>query len=246
MSENIFSIDESICQLNDNFIFNHLPIGIAVKDSMGICRAANTLLANVCGLKTSQAFLGLTESDLSGEIVSLFPTFKWQDQSVLSEQVEKIFIDIFKYPDGKHHLFLTRKKVIFDVKKEPFVLVAMTEFGLDSLKSIFRELSYRQASEGKSFYGSYEVKKGDEVSFQTLSLTKMQLTVLFYLVRGQTCVDIAAKLSRSPRTIEKHVENLKAIFACHTKSQLIEKAIELGFGCLLPAELISTFSHLPI
>lgn len=65
-------------------------------------------------------------------------------------------------------------------------------------------------------------------SFSSLSvgnayITRRESNVLNFLRQGYTAKAIAKILSCSPRTIEKHVENIKHKFDAHTKSELIYK-----------------------
>lgn len=61
-------------------------------------------------------------------------------------------------------------------------------------------------------------------------LSNRQSQCLYHLVRGLTAKQIAKVLGLSNRTIEFYLENLKEKFNCPNKSDLIAKAIEMGFG----------------
>lgn len=61
-------------------------------------------------------------------------------------------------------------------------------------------------------------------------LAKRQTECLYYLVRGMTIKQIAKALNLSDRTVESYLEDLKVKLNCLNKSDLIAKAIEMGFG----------------
>jgi len=61
------------------------------------------------------------------------------------------------------------------------------------------------------------------------NFTKVEKSILYWLVRGKTAKAIANILSRSPRTIEHHIENVKNKTGSISKSELIEKLIECGY-----------------
>jgi DNA-binding CsgD family transcriptional regulator len=64
---------------------------------------------------------------------------------------------------------------------------------------------------------------------ELIRLTKREQECLYYYIRGYTCKLVAKKLELSHRTVENYMENVKAKFDCHSKSELIIRAIEVGF-----------------
>ena len=69
-------------------------------------------------------------------------------------------------------------------------------------------------------------------------LSNRQQECLFYLLRGFTSKSIAKQLYISDRTAEFHLEQLKLKFNSFTKSELIEKAIFMGYYNYLPSSLL--------
>ncbi|MBS0357994.1 MAG: helix-turn-helix transcriptional regulator [Proteobacteria bacterium] len=59
-------------------------------------------------------------------------------------------------------------------------------------------------------------------------LSKRELECLYFIIRGKSCSEIGLILKINRRTVEVYINNLKEKFNCHTKGQLIEKAIMLG------------------
>ncbi len=60
-------------------------------------------------------------------------------------------------------------------------------------------------------------------------LNRREVQVLHYLIRGMTIKEIAAKIYLHYRTVEHHSAKLKEKFGCNRKSQLIGKALDVGF-----------------
>lgn len=60
--------------------------------------------------------------------------------------------------------------------------------------------------------------------------TSKEMQILTLLINGKTAREMGEILNRSPRTIEVHINNLKQKLEATTKSELIEKAIELGLA----------------
>ena len=63
----------------------------------------------------------------------------------------------------------------------------------------------------------------------TQALTPREADCLFYTIHGKTAKGIAKLLGISSKTVEYYLANLKSIFKCHSRSELISKAIEQGF-----------------
>jgi len=71
------------------------------------------------------------------------------------------------------------------------------------------------------------------------NITAMESVCLFYLIRGKTTKEIASIVNRSPKTIDKHVENLKAKLNCYNKSSLIAYAHSQGLMFIIPEILLN-------
>lgn len=71
-------------------------------------------------------------------------------------------------------------------------------------------------------------------NIDNIKLSARQKQCLFFLVYGKSAKAIAKILKISPRTVEVHIDILKIKFSCHTKNELIDTAINMGFLDLLP------------
>lgn len=70
-------------------------------------------------------------------------------------------------------------------------------------------------------------KNGTFSNLTLPGLTKRQTECVYYLMKGKTAKEIANILNRSHRTIEKHLDTLKMIWDCNSKSELLEKAFHI-------------------
>ncbi len=57
-------------------------------------------------------------------------------------------------------------------------------------------------------------------------LTKREIEILHHIVRGKSSRLIAEAISRSTRTVQTHIENIKNKMGVDNKAELIEKALE--------------------
>ena len=60
-------------------------------------------------------------------------------------------------------------------------------------------------------------------------LTNQQSECLYHLVRGRPIREIAKQMDLSPRTVEHYLEAVKSKLNCKTRSELIEKALQMPF-----------------
>ncbi len=74
--------------------------------------------------------------------------------------------------------------------------------------------------------------------FANYGLTPREAECLFYTIHGKTAKAIGTLLGISSKTVEYYLANLKAIFKCYSKSELISKAIEQGFLKKMPASIL--------
>ncbi len=74
----------------------------------------------------------------------------------------------------------------------------------------------------------------DHYQYKNHTLTQQESLCLFYVLRGKTSKEIANIISRSPRTIETHLENIKYKFDSRNKSELIAKASSNGLMQCIP------------
>ncbi len=71
-----------------------------------------------------------------------------------------------------------------------------------------------------------------------VAVSNREAECLFYTLRGKSAKAIANQLDLSPKTVEFYLEQLKHKFNCINKSQLIEKAISLGYFDRIPESLV--------
>lgn len=88
---------------------------------------------------------------------------------------------------------------------------------------------------------NYSPRKLQSYSFErnnvAIKLSTRQTETLFYLLRGKQTKAIAKIMDLSVRTVEYYISNIKIKFNCHTKSELIDRATELGFLEQIPNRL---------
>jgi DNA-binding CsgD family transcriptional regulator len=214
-------------------LFTHLPHSILLKNSSLNFVAANKKAGELMGFKNPSEMIGLNDSQLNCPAAALHEEINKQDRSVLKDNSQS-FLDIGYYSaKGDLKILYTSKIKIMDEKSRSFVLVSTTEIPMVAINNTL--FSLMNSVKKKGGVHSYQLK----TNINTFKLTDKQAECLFYLLRGKGIKEIALILKRSPRTIEDHLSLLKQKFNCLTKSQLIEKAFQLGFGQTIPPSLFS-------
>lgn len=71
---------------------------------------------------------------------------------------------------------------------------------------------------------------------QLNALTSRELEVLHYVAKGSSTNEIASTLSRSPKTIENHINSIHTKLGSHSRSQLVRYACERGIQSFSDAE----------
>ena len=80
----------------------------------------------------------------------------------------------------------------------------------------------------------------DVIKSQFKELTVREAECLYYITNGCSAPKAGEILNRSPRTIEATITKLKAKFSCDSKTQLIEKSIQIGFMNIIPKSLLDS------
>ena len=63
---------------------------------------------------------------------------------------------------------------------------------------------------------------------QLNALSPRELEVLHYVARSMSTIEIAKLLTRSPKTIENHINSIHTKLGTHSRSQLVRYACERG------------------
>lgn len=80
----------------------------------------------------------------------------------------------------------------------------------------------------------------NDASLSISDLTAREQETLFLLLYGRKPQYIANIMGISIKTVEGHVARLRTKFAANSKNELIDKALEAGFGSLIPESLLNT------
>jgi DNA-binding CsgD family transcriptional regulator len=221
--------------IKQNCYNRNLLVGYKNKN---IClQETNQTTASLFNFKYSEDMHGLNDYEIGGPSTILIPCYVAQDQKVF-EGNKLIILDIMPCRNETFLGTTTRLPVVDDnlnIVGSSYFMTKKT--GSNDLFLLLQKIMRKENKSGLSLILDEQNVIMDSGLYPSLS--KKELNVLWLLARGMTARKIAAFLSRSPRTIEDHIDNIKIKYNCTNKSELIEKAIHMGILNYLPFELIN-------
>lgn len=218
--------------------YDMLPFPVGIKNQDLHYVGANTHTAKLTGFKHPNDMLGIIDSELRCPAAELAASFTAQDMHTLQGN-ELTNLDICRYRDDHLEIFLSTKKRII-IADEPHVFFAMVALPLHQLNHVMNTLNETSMTP-IPVSGSFSTHYPDIIDSQQQrrTLTQRQAECLHFLIRGHSAKGIAYRLGISLRTAQEHLTNLKEIFSCYSKSQLVEKAFNLGFASSIPLSLLN-------
>jgi len=76
-----------------------------------------------------------------------------------------------------------------------------------------------------------------------LPLSSQQQICVFLLLRGKKPKEIAYILGISVRTVESYINTIKHKLRCYSQSQIVEKALDMGFLYYIPQDVLKINPH---
>ncbi len=217
--------------LQANDIVDNLPGLVWVKDRQLNYYACNNQLIAFTGLKDKDKIIGKSDFDLSWEKYAEY--YRQGDDPILKGK-SITYLHPMQFPSGKEALILTRKTPIKNSFNDIVGIMGLVTYlpGTNRIELIKKLNQFDCALWGgrRDIQAQYILAD----NFNNLEISKREADCLFYLIRGKTAKEIAIILFISKRTVEKHLESIRIKFNCESKSQVISKAIEMGFVDYLP------------
>ncbi len=198
----------------------------------------NSYSVKTLGFASEEHALANGYADIRCDASELAPYYKEQDKLTLSTGKPTTWLALARYRGRDNRtLFYGTKSPVFDKRKKIVGVLAnfmdVTDHRLINLSDLF-------LGDAKFFN-----KTNDQVTYEVANhawddmLSPREAVVLFYVLRGQSSINIASRLCRSSRTIESHIENIKTKMGCHSKFELIEKGIDQGLLSILPRHIFN-------
>lgn len=183
------------------------------------------------GYKNVNTLIGKTDHDLIWQEYT--DIYHGQENDAISNQVYSA-LHPGKDVNGRNFLFFNRKYPWTDKHGK---IIGLVSYSIEIENSNLIELGHLlKKTDVSNSRGIHFLDK----QRSTFGLSQREAECLFYMVRGKTVKKIAEILGISDRTVETYTERLKNKFNCHSKSDLIEVAIKIGFVNVVPNSIFST------
>jgi DNA-binding CsgD family transcriptional regulator len=223
--------------INENFIRQATGSLLVMDVNSKFLTASETAL-KWTGFKSYTVLEGASYYDMPCKIAEEHDVYVAQNESLIACDRPLSILGYFCYANDDWKVIFGKKYLLKDQNGKILALVShfndITNHNLIDLSKLldininknFVKVSRKQVS--------YVL--GD--SYSKIPLSKRQSECMFFMLRGKTAKDIAKILRLSPRTVEEYIEQIKFKLKCTTKSDLIEKAIILGYMNIIPKSLI--------
>ncbi len=218
----------------DNLLKN-MPGIIWIKDENFCYVACNQSCKFFIGARTGKIFLGRSDYDLPWDKYA--EIYREGDQLILHGKT-LTFLHPVRTFDNKELIILTKKSPFYDSNHQivgitGYITIVASPAIVSSMTNTCRFDS--DIIEGKN---NRPVQYILDEDLARLELTKQEINCLFLLVRGKSAKEIANHLFLSIRTIEKHLEKIRLKLKCNSRSEVIDKAISVGFINIIPSDFL--------
>lgn len=220
-----------------NQFYNLLPGIWCEVDTQSKFTYVNQEYCGLVGVNDPDFLLGKTVADLPCDAAQCAELFWKEDDKVKTTQEKQLFLNILRLAKNEWKIIKLIKTPVFEDGKLSSILFHITlpydnmmqNFGIKMAQAL--EAQIPTISDGQSSL---------HITQRSMdNLSKKESECLFFLIFGKTYKEIAEIQAVAPRTIIDHIERLKFKLRCNTKSELISRAIELGYNYQIPASLLT-------
>lgn len=217
---------------------NSLPGIIWFKNSNLDYIGSSQTLNDFIGFPKKDYIIGKNDYDLPWE--NYADVYRGGDHDIITTQKAITFLHPMRFYSGSEVIILTQKSPVFSESQEVVgisgtVSVVSKPSCIQNILQL-NQYDYDLTGQNQKYapiqYTLYE-------NFDRFNLSEREVTCLFYLIRGKTAKEMAPLLCISKRTVEKHIDNIKVKLNCSSKSEVITKAIDLGFVYLIPNNFLA-------
>ncbi|NVD08825.1 helix-turn-helix transcriptional regulator [Vibrio sp. JPW-9-11-11] len=218
-------------------LFSQLPGYWGCKDLNSTFVYANQAYAQLIGFAQPDDCIGLTDHQMPSPTTRCAADFVKQDRYVIEHQIQLKVLDIHPYPDGtwRAHIFTKTPWFNDDGQVQGTIF-----YGQELSDTAILEVGHWICR--ATGLSSEQTIAADTPARSTLThqLTERESEALFLLLYGKKPHYIANIMNISVKTLESYVVRLRRKFGAHSKAQLIEMALEQGFGSHIPKTLLKT------
>ncbi|TDR81491.1 helix-turn-helix transcriptional regulator [Paludibacterium purpuratum] len=212
---------------------------VTCKDLQSTHLYTNQQSADLIGLRYKEEAVGMTDLDLPCGAVESAHLFRAQDREVIRTGQPLRILDIHRYAGNQWRTLIAYKTPWRDPAQNIVGTICQSQ-ELDSRWLLELGVLLGKTADGPMSGNNLLTSRTSYIIGHPglgPKLTQRQQEILFLLLRGRSARLIGRALGIATRTVEWHLVMLKEKFAALSKSELIDKAIELGYLHNLPPGL---------
>nr|WP_210731453.1 PAS domain-containing protein [Vibrio aestuarianus] len=215
-------------------LFKQLPGYWGCKDLNSVFVYANDAYGRLIGVEDAKQCIGLTDFEMPSPTTTCAAEFQQQDHYVITTKKQLKVLDIHPYPDGSWRAHIFTKTPWFNVQGE---VQGTIFFGQELTDTAILEVGHwicraTGLTTAQHATSLHETLKN--------TLTTRESEVLFLLLYGKKPKHIARVMNISTKTVEGYEAKLRTKFGAHSKEQLIDMALDQGYGSHIPKTLLKT------
>ncbi|ENO8414837.1 helix-turn-helix transcriptional regulator [Vibrio mimicus] len=213
-------------------LFKQLPGYWGCKDLNSVFVYANQAYGQLIGVASEEDCIGRTDFEMPSPTAACAADFQQQDRYVIETGQSLKVLDIHPYPDGHWHAHIFTKTPWRDTHGN---IQGTIFFGQDLTDTAILEVGHWVCrATGLSTSTTFKtITDGAD-----LKLTARESEVLFLLLYGKKPQHIARVMGISIKTVEGYEAKLRSKFGALSKDQLIDLALDRGFGSVIPKTLL--------
>ncbi|PLC56239.1 helix-turn-helix transcriptional regulator [Photobacterium carnosum] len=217
-------------------ILNQLPGCWGCKDINSVFVYVYEEYSKIIGFNNPLDCIGFTDFDIPHLSDKYAYIFQQQDLQVMTTEKRLRILDIHPYADGSWRVHLFTKTAWRDNNSK---IIGTIFSGIELKDTSLLEIGHWlcRSSEIK-----YQQEKSNHFNNQQLNifLNTRESEVLFLLLYGKKPQYISKTLQLAVKTVENYVVRLRDKFNANSKGELIELALDAGFGSHIPESMLKT------
>ncbi|MCD9490964.1 PAS domain-containing protein [Photobacterium phosphoreum] len=214
-------------------ILNQLPGCWGCKDINSVFVYVNEEYSRIIGFNNPLDCIGLTDFDIPHLNPKYAHLFQQQDLQVIQSEKQLRILDIHPYADGYWRAHLFTKTAWRDNNNN---VIGVIFSGVELKHTSLLEIGHWICRSNTTQYH----EKNTFNQQVNIFLNTRESEVLFLLLYGKKPQYISKTLQLAVKTVENYVVRLREKFNANSKGELIELALDAGFGSHIPESMLKT------
>ncbi len=214
-------------------ILNQLPGCWGCKDINSVFVYVNEEYSRISGFNNPLDCIGLTDFDIPHLNTKYAHLFQQQDLQVMQSEKRLRVLDIHPYADGYWRAHLFTKTAWRDNNNN---IIGIIFSGVELKHTSLLEIGHWICRNNSTQHA----EKNNFNQQVNILLNTRESEVLFLLLYGKKPQYISKTLQLAVKTVENYVVRLREKFNANSKGELIELALDAGFGSHIPESMLKT------